>query len=84
MKPYAINLPADAGGIRLIPAGCLHWPIGEKDLLREWVKVVKKDPFAYTILMGDSLDAARTHYRKHIRGYKEDENSQEVLDDMIR
>lgn len=84
MKPYAITLPAESKGVRLIPAGCLHWPIGEKDLLREWVEAVRSDPFAYTVLMGDSLDAARTHYRKHLRAYGEDENSQEALDELMR
>lgn len=34
--------------------------------------------------MGDTCDAARTHYRKHVRSYQEDENSQEALDEWHR
>lgn len=31
--------------------------------------------------MGDSMDSARTHYRDHVRSYRQDENSQEALDE---
>ena len=34
--------------------------------------------------MGDSCDFARTHYRDHVRGYRADKNSQEVLDRWAR
>jgi hypothetical protein len=34
--------------------------------------------------MGDSLDTARTHFRKHVRSYQEDANSQEALDNWHR
>jgi hypothetical protein len=78
MRPVTWSVPF--GKSTLIPAGCLHWPIGEKDLLREWVRSVAEAENGFTILMGDALDCARTHYRKHIRSYQEDENSQEALD----
>ncbi len=67
-----------------MPAGCLHWPLGEKDLLREWVRAVAEAENGFTILMGDSLDCARTHYRDHIRSYRQDENSQQSLDEWIK
>lgn len=35
----------------------------------------------FTILMGDTADAARTHFRDHIRGYRADSNSQIALDE---
>lgn len=77
MKPIAVKVPKE---FVLMPAGCLHWPIGEKNLLKQWVEELRTTPNAYGILMGDSLDAARTHYRSHIRSYRDDENSQEALD----
>lgn len=82
MRPYAFTLPF--GTSTFLPAGCLHWPIGEKDLLKEWVRAVAESENGFTILMGDALDCARTHYRKHIRSYNDDENSQEALDGYQR
>jgi hypothetical protein len=82
MKPVTWSVPF--GHSTLLPAGCVHYPIGEKDLLREWVRAVAEAPNGFTILMGDALDCARTHYRKHIRSYQEDENSQEALDGWHR
>jgi hypothetical protein len=81
MQPIAVRVPTPE--FTILPAGCLHWPIGEKDLLQRWVEEMKQ-PKHYGILMGDSLDLARTTYRKHIRGYQGDENSQDQLDDYAR
>lgn len=83
MRPITFTLPYP-GKSTFIPAGCLHWPIGEKDLLRQWVKAVARADNGFTILMGDSLDCARTHYRDYIRGYRQDENSQEQLDAWVK
>ena len=82
MKPVAIEVKDRE--LILAPAACLHWPIGERDLMLEWVDAIKSRPNAYTILLGDSTDFARSHYRKHLRGYVDDENSQEAIDDHIR
>lgn len=82
MNPIAWDVPW--GRSTFMPAGCLHWPVGEKDLLRQWVRSVAEAENGFTILMGDALDCARTHYRKHIRSYQEDENSQEALDEWHR
>jgi hypothetical protein len=79
MRPIAVTLPHQP--LTLIPAGCLHWPIGDKQLLKAWIERVKKDPRARTILMGDTLDAARTHYRDHLKTYRGDGNSQLALDE---
>lgn len=81
-KPLVIKLPL--GRSTFVPAGCLHWPIGDKDLLKEWIKEVKSAENGFTVLMGDSLDAARTHYRNHLKVYKDDENSQLQLDEWHR
>lgn len=80
MNPITFEVASE--NFRLLPACCIHYPIGEKHLLEQWVKAVKKDKHAYTVLMGDSLDSARSHYRNHVRGYRDDENSQESLDDL--
>jgi hypothetical protein len=53
-------------------------------LLKEYVETVRSTPNAYSILMGDTFDMARTHYRNYIRGYRDDENSQEALDNFAR
>jgi len=79
MRPIRVDLPI--GRSHFIPAGCLHWPIGEKPLLKKWIQEVKEAENGFTVLLGDSLDTARTHYRKHIRAYGEDENSQLALDE---
>lgn len=79
MRPIAWT--QSFGDSTFIPAGCLHWPIGEKDLLRKWVRTVAETPNAFTMLMGDSLDSARTHYRDHVRAYRSDQNSQIQLDE---
>lgn len=83
MKPILRRVPVSKPVV-LMPAGCLHWPIGEKDLLNEWVEAVRTTDGALTILMGDTSDFARTHYRKHLRSYVEDENSQEAIDGYVR
>jgi predicted phosphodiesterase len=80
VNPITFRVASDR--FSLLPACCIHYPVGEKALLKEWVAAVAETKNAYTILMGDSLDAARTHYRNHIRGYRDDSNSQESLDDL--
>lgn len=69
-------------GFDLTPAGCIHWPHTNKTLLSSLLDDLKAG--SYTILMGDSFDFARTHYRKHLRGYQEDLNSPEALDQWVR
>lgn len=81
MKPITVNVGRE---FTLIPAGCLHWPVGEKDLLKAWVEELRSTPNGYGILMGDSLDIARTHYRDHVRSYRDDDNSQESIDAYVQ
>ena len=83
MKPTVFTVPYGEQ-IHYVPAGCLHWPVGEKDMLRRWVKEMQRLPNAFTILMGDTQDCARTHYRDHVRGYRADQNSQLALDEWVR
>jgi hypothetical protein len=82
LKPVAIEIPHKEW--ILAPAACLHWPIGERDLMQQWVDAVRSRPNCYTILMGDTTDFARTHYRRHLKSYVDDENSQEAIDGYIR
>lgn len=63
------------GPLTLIPASCIHYPVGDADLLKEWVKRIKQDPTARTILMGDLIDQDRTTHRKHRKSYVADRNS---------
>lgn len=81
MRPIACRIPLES---TLIPGGCLHWPVGEKDLLKEWVEAVATAKNGFTVLMGDAFDNARTTFGKHIRSYMGDENSREALDSMVR
>jgi len=78
LRPITFQVPF--GRSTFIPAGCFHWPISEKDLIEKWVRAVAEAPNGFTILMGDTQDCARTHFRDHIRGYRSDQNSQEALD----
>src|SRR5574341_218422 len=82
MRPITYTVKSETFSIK--PVGCLHYPIGDKALLKSWVDAVKKDRTAYVMLMGDTLDSARTHYRDHLRSYRADQTSQEVLDDLQR
>jgi len=63
----------------LMPAACIHWPLTDKALFREWVaRVIERD--AYVFLVGDSFDFARSHYRRHQKSYQDDESSPEAID----
>lgn len=67
-----------------MPVSCLHYPYGDLDLIKGWVKKVASDPHAFTILLGDQFDLARKHYRDHLRAYLDDGNSQAAVDDLVR
>ncbi len=82
MRPLAVKVPTK--DFLMLPGCCLHWPIGEKELLGHWIEAIGSKPNAYTILMGDSLDMARAHYRNHLRTYRADENSQDALDGFAK
>lgn len=82
MKPLHIEL-ADKK-IVLIPACCIHYPLGDKTLLKEWIDKLKKTKGAYAFLIGDNFDAERTHFRDHLRSYRSDETSIEVFDAFMQ
>jgi hypothetical protein len=82
MKPVVYRIKGNVA--HFVPAGCLHWPVGDKDLLRRWVKEVASLENGFTILLGDTQDCARTHYRDHQRSYRSDSNSQLALDEWVR
>lgn len=54
------------------------------DLTKQWINRVAKDPLAFTVLLGDQFDLARTTYRKHLKSYIGDGNSPQAIDDMVR
>lgn len=80
-----IVLKAGESDFTLIPFGCLHAddPGFRKNL---WFQCVDDllQPRTYGIGCGDYRNLARTTYRKHIRGYMKDENSQGDLDNVIK
>lgn len=78
MKPLAYQ---EGESITLIPASCMHYPIGEKKLINNFVERVKNDPSVRVILMGDAMDQDRTHRRKHRRAYQDDVTSKLSHDD---
>jgi hypothetical protein len=82
LKPISYVVPF--GKVYVKAAGCIHFPLGERELLRKWVRDVATTPNCVTMLMGDNLDCARTKYQKHIRSYQADGNSQEALDAWYR
>jgi hypothetical protein len=82
MKPVTFELRQ--GPATFFPAGCIHWPVGQKELIRQWVDRVDKARNAVALLMGDTFDLGRTHFRDHIRTYRADQNSQLSLDKMVR
>ncbi len=81
MRPLAVDVPHT---FTLIPASCLHFPLGDTKLTDAWIARVNGDPNARTLLMGDALDQARTHYREHVRAYRADRNSQIQSDRHVR
>jgi hypothetical protein len=78
LKPLAVKLPYQE--TLLIPAGCIHWPFTERKLLDKLIERVLSEPNAVCLLLGDSLDAQRTHHRDHLRSYRADPTSHLNLD----
>jgi predicted phosphodiesterase len=76
VRCMAVKVPQSR--ITLIPICCIHWPLGEKDILKEWVDRIASDSSVYGIMLGDSMDEARSHYRRHIKSYTDDDNSVEA------
>jgi hypothetical protein len=82
MKVINVQLPLRTTAI--IPLGCPHYPIGERDLLKRWIEEVAKEPQAVTVLLGDTFDFARSAFTKHVKSYQKDHNSVLAVDDMHR
>jgi hypothetical protein len=82
LKPLVVQRPF--GKNTYIPAGCIHYPEGEADLLKRWVAELRSAENGFTVLCGDSTDAERTHYREHLRAYRADKNSQAPFDKFMR
>ena len=73
----AIKIPRE--DFVLMPAACIHWPLTDKALFKEWVARVRKRK-ALVFLVGDTFDFARSHYRRHQKAYQDDESSPEAID----
>src|SRR5688572_10736253 len=85
MRPTSYVLPWKEGAqYSFVPLCCPHFPIGDRDMLKEWIAQVNDDPLAFTILLGDNFDFARTHFRKHAKKHQEEGNSQIAIDNMHR
>lgn len=59
-----------SGSFTLIASGCLHYPIGDLDLIKAFIERVKSVDDAHVLLMGDTTDFARANYRLFLEGYK--------------
>jgi len=70
MKPFVI--PINRNTVTLMPLGCIHWPLGDKALLNQFVERAKSLPDAKVILMGDSIDLLRTTVRSYVASYTGD------------
>jgi len=73
----AIKLPRK--DFVLMPAACIHWPLTDVSLLKEWIARVKARK-AYVFMVGDSMDFARSHFRRHLGSYREDQSSMSAVD----
>lgn len=79
-------MPTNQQTVTIIPWGCVHSddPGFNEELWEECVEQIVKTPLCWTVGLGDYFTFARTHYREHIRAYKDDEDSQREIDAMIR
>lgn len=74
----AVAIPLPRKDFVLMPAACIHWPLTNKPMLKEWVeRVIERD--AYVFLVGDTFDFARSHYRRFQKTYQDDESSPEAI-----
>ena len=73
MRPKDIEIPS--GRFTLVPAGCLHYPLGDVELISAFVERVRSLKDAHVLLMGDSTDFARGGYRSFLKTYQKDDTS---------
>lgn len=77
MRCIAVTVPQSK--ITLIPICCIHWPLGEKDILKDWVDKIASSKSTYGVILGDSMDESRTHFRRFLKTYADDENSAHAM-----
>src|SRR3990167_10747310 len=83
---HRIVLPTNHQTVTIIPFACIHADEDghHEELWEECVKTIERTPLCLGIGMGDYLTLARSHYRNHIRAYRNDEDSQKQLDRLVK
>lgn len=82
LHPVNVSIPFNNKGIKIIPVGCIHWPMTDKVLLKEWVEKLK-EPGTYGLLLGDTFEFERTTARRYLRAYVGDDTSFNEIDKYI-
>jgi hypothetical protein len=82
---YDIQLESINHGFVLAPFACVHWdhPGCDIDLFKEFIERAKNTR-VYNIGIGDFLDFARSTYRNELRKVLPDNDSPELLDQMVK
>lgn len=81
-----LTLPTTDQTATLIGFGCVHEE-GDghvRELWEECVEQIASMPLCWAIGLGDYRNFARTTYRRHLRAYQADEDSQRDLDNLVK
>lgn len=84
---HDVVLPTMGTPFKLTPLGCLHVDDDgfDEELYFETVEGILAEDHHYAVGVGDYTSLARTHYRKYLRAYMDDEDSQSRgLDPLVR
>ena len=73
LHPTNVSIPY-TDKLKIVPLGCIHWPLTDRQMLNEWVALLQ-EPNTYGILLGDSFEFARTTARRYLRAYVGDDTS---------
>ena len=83
---HVVTIPTFTTPLTIIPIGCVHADDEgfDEDLFQATIHRIATTPHCYTVGLGDYRSFARTTYRKHIRSYQADEDSQRDIDNLVR
>ena len=72
-------------GVRLFAFGCSHYGTEkhDHDLWIEFLKKVEATPDCVVFGLGDYTDFARAHWRGHLKGWNQEDNFFESIDDLV-
>lgn len=70
-------------GFALFPLSCIHWPLTDRKMLRQWKEAVLEAPSSRVILLGDQFEGTRTSYRAFLKSYAKDKNSKNTFDTLM-